>query len=425
MLKTFHTEYNIKLLEGFLHLLPITTGVWEDISLDFVTGLPPSNGYIVLLVVVDCFSKVVCLGVLHSGLTTYKVVELFVTLVCKHYRLSKSTSSNAGYDFVLTSREEILSCLKDNLLKAQTRIKKLADSKSIDLNFEVRSWVYLKLQSYRQVSVSGHKYHKLVKHFHGPYKVLKRIGPVTYEIELSLQSKIHNIFHYSMLKRHEGFVPPSIDHLPLEFVENNPLSLLIVDGVPTRFALVQWNRLSPSDTSWEKWQGLKSLYDLEDKVLVEGDGIVTKGQGPLNDGARPKRLVEASSGVISGGDGDSQSVVVAYGGQFCSGDWTAMLLAGENGEDWWSRHSKGSRWVVARERRSNRDGLRFPCLPQRRASRFRFWVLFSGNDWQVWSDAKVMEVQQTGEDASVVARDALERTIVVEDGGDDAGWCGC
>ncbi|BAT77317.1 hypothetical protein VIGAN_01541800 [Vigna angularis var. angularis] len=86
-----------------------------------------------------------------------------------------------------------------------------------------------------------------------------------------------------MLKRHEGPAPPNTDHLPPESVENSPLVTPLavldfktapVDGVPTRFALVQWNGLSPDDTSWEKWQELKSLYDLEDKVLAEGDGIV-------------------------------------------------------------------------------------------------------------------------------------------------------
>ncbi|WVY95990.1 hypothetical protein V8G54_028141 [Vigna mungo] len=108
-------------------------------------------------------------------------------------------------------------------------------------------------------------------------------------------------------------------------------------------------------------------------------------------------------------------------------DWTTMLLArrrfgwceGENGEDWWSRHNKGLRWVVARERRLNRDGLRFPwwcCCGVELASTegFAIWIL----------DAKVMKVQQKGENALVVARDALERTAAGEDGGDGAGWCG-
>ncbi|WVZ09002.1 hypothetical protein V8G54_022348 [Vigna mungo] len=88
------TKHSTKRPGGLLHPLPIPTGVWEDISLDFVTGLPPSNGYIVLLVVVDRFSKAVHLGTLHTGFTAYKVAELFVTLVCKHHGLPKSIVSD-------------------------------------------------------------------------------------------------------------------------------------------------------------------------------------------------------------------------------------------------------------------------------------------------------------------------------------------
>jgi len=72
------TKYSTKQPSGLLQPLPLPTGVWEDISLDFVSGLPSSNGYTVLLVVVDRFSKAVHLGALHSNFTAYKVAELFV-----------------------------------------------------------------------------------------------------------------------------------------------------------------------------------------------------------------------------------------------------------------------------------------------------------------------------------------------------------
>jgi hypothetical protein len=38
---------------GLLQLLLIPTRIWTDVSMDFIEGLPPSRGYIVIMVVVN------------------------------------------------------------------------------------------------------------------------------------------------------------------------------------------------------------------------------------------------------------------------------------------------------------------------------------------------------------------------------------
>lgn len=183
--------------------------------------------------------------------------------------------------------------LSRNLAKAQLRMKTLADNHRREVSYEVDSWVYVKLQPYRQISLTGVKYNKLHKRYYCPYRIVARIGPVAYKLELPSNAKIHNVFHCSLLKPHAGPAPTSIVELPPDSVENHPvvtpLTILdsrtvTVDGLPQQQVLVQWTGLPPEETSWENWKELHKLYNLEDKVGFEGVDIDanTRNEGVTN-----------------------------------------------------------------------------------------------------------------------------------------------
>nr|GEV93839.1 hypothetical protein [Tanacetum cinerariifolium] len=61
------TKYSMQAMGGYLQPLP-TPYVWEDVSIDFITGLPVSKGLSVILVVVDRFSN----GTQLNRITTYQ-----------------------------------------------------------------------------------------------------------------------------------------------------------------------------------------------------------------------------------------------------------------------------------------------------------------------------------------------------------------
>ena len=100
--------------------------------------------------------------------------------------------------------QDILKILKDNLQTAQNQQKLYADQRMVERSFEVGDLVYLRLQPYRQSSIKQKGDEKLKPKFYGPYWVSRRIGEVVYELELSKDSKIHNVFHISCLKKVVG-----------------------------------------------------------------------------------------------------------------------------------------------------------------------------------------------------------------------------
>ena len=74
----------------------------------------------------------------------------------------------------------------------------------VERSFEVGDFVYLHLQPYQQSSLKKKGAEKLQPHFYGPYKIIRKVGEVAYELELPPESKIHKVFHVSNLKKVVG-----------------------------------------------------------------------------------------------------------------------------------------------------------------------------------------------------------------------------
>eukprot|EP00253_Pinus_taeda_P017969 PITA_17969 len=110
--------------------------------------------------------------------------------------------------------QDILRSLEDNMVIAQNQQKLYADRGWVERQFEVGDMVYLRLQPYRQSSLKQKGAKKLKPRFCGPYRVIRRIGQVAYELELPQGSKIHNIFHVSCLKKALGKQVTMTDELP-------------------------------------------------------------------------------------------------------------------------------------------------------------------------------------------------------------------
>lgn len=85
---------------GLLQPLSFPHQVWDDITMDFIEGLPFSNGRNAILVVVDRLSKYAHFLALAHPFTIKIIAEKFVEGVVKLHGMSKSINSDSDPIFV-------------------------------------------------------------------------------------------------------------------------------------------------------------------------------------------------------------------------------------------------------------------------------------------------------------------------------------
>ncbi|XP_057438204.1 transposon Tf2-1 polyprotein isoform X3 [Lotus japonicus] len=380
-------KYSATTPGGLLRPLPIPNAVWEDISLDFITGLPKSKGYEAILVVVDRLSKYSHFILLKHPYTAKSIAEIFAKEIVRLHGIPSSVVSDRDPIFVshfwselfklqgttlkmssayhpetdgqtevtnrclesylrcfasdhpktwsywvpwaefwynstfhtsigqtpfevvygrkapplvrflsnetkvaavaldLSERDEAIKQLREHLKKAQEQMASYANKKRRDLNFEVGEWVFLKLRPHRQHSVVKRINQKLAARFYGPFQIETKIGAVAYKLKLPDDSKIHPVFHVSLLKKAIGSSQVQ-GQLPrdLEIEEMTDIYPESIIGTRTirqgdgevHQSLIKWNHKSLDDVTWEDNAVLAGQFPdfcLEDKAVSEGEGI--------------------------------------------------------------------------------------------------------------------------------------------------------
>ncbi|XP_061374270.1 uncharacterized protein LOC133316534 [Gastrolobium bilobum] len=79
---------------GLLNPLPIPEAVFDDLTLDFITALPKSQGFTTILVVVDRLTKYGHFGPFPASYTASTVAQLFCNMIVKLHRFPRSFVSD-------------------------------------------------------------------------------------------------------------------------------------------------------------------------------------------------------------------------------------------------------------------------------------------------------------------------------------------
>ncbi|GJX51224.1 putative reverse transcriptase domain-containing protein [Tanacetum coccineum] len=105
-----------------------------------------------------------------------------------------------GPKIVQETTEKVIQ-IKQRMQAARDRQKSYADLKHKQMEFQVGDKVMHKVSPWKGVVHFG-KWGKLNPRYVGPFKVLEKVGAVTYKLELPQElSRVHNTFHVSNLKK--------------------------------------------------------------------------------------------------------------------------------------------------------------------------------------------------------------------------------
>nr|GEU55879.1 putative mitochondrial protein [Tanacetum cinerariifolium] len=150
-------KYSTLALSGLLHPLELPEKVWDEVTMDFIDGLPKYGGFTIILVVVDCLSKYAHFVPLRHPYTASTLAAIFIWEVIRLHGVPKA---------MVTGQD--------------------------------------KLRPYRHRSLSKRLNEKLDPRYFGPFEVLEKIGTVAYRLKLPDTASIHPVFHVSQLRKVVG-----------------------------------------------------------------------------------------------------------------------------------------------------------------------------------------------------------------------------
>ncbi|GJT07164.1 putative reverse transcriptase domain-containing protein [Tanacetum coccineum] len=279
---------------GFVTPLEIPMWKWDEISMDFVTGLPTTQKRHDAF-----FCEIVRLHGTPTSIVSDrdpKFTSHFWKGLQKAWgtRLKFSTAFHPQTDgqserTIQTLEDMLRACAlewtrsgaqrdslmksgvaKEKLKEARSRQKSYVDKHRRDLEFQVGDRVFLKVSPFRGVKRFGIK-GKAQSRIFGPFEILERIGEVSYRLALPPQlSHVHDVFHVSLLRGYH-YHPLHVASYPFDQIQpdmslsEEPESILdrqerVMRNKVIPFVKILWKNHPEREATWETEESMRASY---------------------------------------------------------------------------------------------------------------------------------------------------------------------
>ncbi|WVZ04713.1 hypothetical protein V8G54_018059 [Vigna mungo] len=325
-----NTAVSVELCSGLLQPLPIPTHTWSDISMDFIGGLPKTQGVDTILVVVDRLTKYAHFIAIAHPYTAKDIAEIFIKDIVKlhgfpslivsdwdrifisHFwtELFKMAGTKLKFSSVyhpqMDGQTEVVNHCLETYLRCLTGAKPKQWPKWLSW---AKFWYNTNYNSYtkttpfkalfgreppvlirgdviqssveevnRLMADRNHMLDELKEHLvQAQNRMCKQANKHRREYKLQLPggSKVHPVFHVSALKKSIAATITS-QPLPLFLTDDCELKVQPAEALAVRRnqqgdlkILIRWKDLPDFENSWEALSTIKEHFPdfhLEDKV---------------------------------------------------------------------------------------------------------------------------------------------------------------
>ncbi|XP_016192233.1 uncharacterized protein LOC107633112 [Arachis ipaensis] len=178
-------------------------------------------------------------------------------------------ASVLGPNLVAETTEKIKR-IRERILMAQSQQKRYADQRRKSLEFEVGEHVFLRVTLTTGIG-RAIKTKKLNPRFIGPFEILRRFGPVAYQVSLPPHlSNLHDVFHMSQLRKYTSDAAHVLEPESVELRENLTFQVSTVQiddtsvkklrGKEVQLVKVSWKRAEVEEHTWELESEMRKDY---------------------------------------------------------------------------------------------------------------------------------------------------------------------